>query len=258
MRLTYLEIVQQVLSELDSDDVDTVLETVESTQITNMVKRVYYHIIEGRAWPHLWRLFTLEVNAAGPTILSIPENVDNLTWVKYNKIGLAETRNQFTLIDKIGSTTFMQRVNSRNNDDAFVTVTTVAGITYNVFNDRQPSFWTSIDDQTIIFDAYDVSVEAALAPSKTQCHGYINPAVTMTDDFVFDLPTESFSYFLSECLSLAFVTYKQAPNPKIEQMAQTQRRKQSWKNAVIPTQIQYPNYGRRRKSWNPRRDESDL
>jgi hypothetical protein len=247
MRLTYLEIVQQILSELESDEVDTLLETVESTQITNMVKMVYYHIIEGRPWPHLWRLFTLEANAAGPTILSIPENVDNLNWIKYNWIKDGETRNRFSLIHKVDPSTFMSRVNSRDNDEAFVDVTTVNGITYHVFNDRQPTFWTSVDDQTVIFDAYDSDIEASLDPDKTQCYGYINPVVTISDDFIFDLPTESFSYLLSECLSFAFATYKQLPNTKIEQMAQTQRRKQAWKNAVIPATIQYPDYGKRRK-----------
>ena len=60
MRMTLLEIVQDVLNDIDSDNVNSIRDTVESEQVAAIVKSCYFEMIGNRNWPHLKKLFQLE------------------------------------------------------------------------------------------------------------------------------------------------------------------------------------------------------
>jgi hypothetical protein len=42
-KMTLLEIVQDVLNDMDSDEVNSISDTVEATQIANICRSVYYY-----------------------------------------------------------------------------------------------------------------------------------------------------------------------------------------------------------------------
>lgn len=234
--------------ELDGVNVYNLYQTSESEQITHMVKAVYYHIIEGREWPHLKRnvpLIPTEIST--PTIFTLPENVDKIEWIKYNKQRELGGRDFFVDIKYLPMKKFTDLVNRRNTLASNIVSMSYEGIIYPVFNDRQPMYYSE-GERWLVFDAWDNSIDIdGLDEDKFDCFAKINPVVEMEEDFVFDLPTEAFSYLLNECRSFIFFTYKGVVHEKAEQMARTQRRRMSWENSVIPGKITYPDYGRKGK-----------
>lgn len=244
MKSTYLEIVQQLLSELESDEVVTLNETVESELVTRLVKQVYFHIISGSDWPHLGRLLQLEVTTTD-NVLKFPSNLNKLSWIKYNKKKVTDLRERFTIIKKLEPLEFMNKVDARDNTKSNITPLIHNGMTILLRNDKQPEYWTSFNDNEVIFDSFDSVVEAKLDALNTQVFGFIVPSVTTDDLFVFDLPEDAFQYFINEARSFVFNVVKQIPFPKAEQMAQTQRRRLSKQREVGQSGDLSPNFGRR-------------
>ena len=140
---------------------------------------------------------------------------------------------------------FMNILDARNNEADNVSVTIANnGTIYNVYNDRYPTFYTTLGETDIIFDAFYTAAGTALVAGETVCYGKLYPTVTMADGLYFDLPVDAFSMLLNEAKAVASITLKQVPSPKAEQHSQTQRRRMSQEAWKIRNGITYPNYGR--------------
>ena len=247
-RLTLLEIVQSTLSDMDSDEVNSINDTLESLQVAQIVKDTYYHLISKRDYPHLQQLFLLDSvsDLARPNYLKLPSNVHEMEFVKYNKRKTGDTRDRYQEVTYMYPDSFMLKQNELNESNTNVTqVTDGSGVKYNIFNDRAAEFWTSFDDEHIVFDAFDSDQESTLQGSKTQCKGKIEPTWSPIDLFVPDLPTEVFPLLLEETKSSAFLLLKQVANEKAEQRSQSQQRRLSRKSWVAKGGVRYPNYGRK-------------
>lgn len=82
---TLLEMTQEVLSALDSDAVNSISDTVESTQVATIIKRKYYDILSRGSIPDQQVLLQLTASgdATKPTLMYVPEGVVRIDWVKY-------------------------------------------------------------------------------------------------------------------------------------------------------------------------------
>ena len=247
-KMTLLEIVQDILSDMDSDEVNSINDSVESLQVAQIVKSTYYNIIDGKDYPWLYELF--QMNTSGtltlPTHMRLPETVIDLKWIKYNTKKATETKNKFTKIIYKTPEEFLDILDQRISTDTKVDIITdTTGIKLNIFNERAPSYFTSFDDDYLVFDAYDSAIETNLQNSKTQCYGKKSVAFTLSDTFTPDLPVQMFTYLLNEAKSACFLTLKQMPNAKVEQISVTQKRRMSQEAWRISNGIKYPNYGRK-------------
>jgi len=246
--MSLLEIVQDILSDLDSDEVNSISDTVESLQVAQIVKTTYFNIIDGKDWPHLNQFFQLEPSgdANKPTHMRLPDNVIKLNYIKYNKKESGNTYDKFINITYKTPEDFMRLLDTRHSDASNVlSVTDDSDVTLNILNDVAPTYYTSFDNEHVIFDSYDSVVDNTLQESKTQGYGKLYPTWTMEDSFTPDLPVQSFSYLLNEAKSVAFVVLKQAPNPKAEQHSVTQRRRMSQEAWRLQGGVTLPNYGRK-------------
>lgn len=245
--MTYLEIVSDILSDMDSDPVSSIFDTVESTQVAEIVKTTYFNIIDGKDWPNLYQMFRLtETSASTPTHMTLSNTVMDVKYIKYNIRSIVDTKDRYQEITFLEPREFMHIVDERNSTATNVTqVTDASNIKINIFKDRAPIYFTSFNETVIVFDAYDADVETFLKTAKNQCYGKIYPTVSQTDAFYFDLPMDSFSFLLNEAKSVAFITLKQQQNPKAEQHAVTQRRRMSQQAWKLRNGIRYPNYGRK-------------
>ena len=141
---------------------------------------------------------------------------------------------------------FLQMLNARPSSDSSVDTIqdTIAGIELLILNDRSPLYWTTFDDQTIIFDAYDSAVDTNLLASKTQIWGNVEGTWTHTNAGVPNLPAKAFPYLLAEAKSTCFNTLMQVGNQKAEQQSRRQRvwlSREKWRNGQG---MQFPDYGR--------------
>ena len=77
MRLTLLELVQDIMNDLEGDEIASITETVESTQVAQIVKTCYMEMMANRNWPHMKQLFrcTEAADSTTPTFLTIPTDI---------------------------------------------------------------------------------------------------------------------------------------------------------------------------------------
>lgn len=247
-KMTLLDMVQDILSDMNSDEVNSITDSTESLQVAQIIKTSYYNIIDGKDFPFLYELFQLETSGTSsrPTHLQLPETIIDLSWIKYNCKKSTDTKDKFKKIEYKNPEDFVEITDQRNSSLSTVTtVTDSTGIKLYIYNDRAPSYFTSFDDETLVFDAYDSGIDSTLQNSKTQCHGKRSVVFTLQDNFTPDLPVQMFSYLLNEAKSVAFVTLKQLPNAKAEQQATSQRRRMSQEAWKVKNGITYPNYGRK-------------
>lgn len=254
---TLLELTQEVLSSLDGDEVNSISDTTESAQVATIVRRVYYDIISRSNLPEHFDLF--ELTASGdslkPTLMYRPARVNQLIWIKYDKIMDGETAPNYQMVDYKDPTSFLAMMDSLNTDETDVAsfTHTIEGdsITFNYRNDKAPDWWTSFDDYTFVFDSYDAEVDTTLQKNKTKCYGLVDVTWTHNDAFTPDLDAQQFSLLVNEAKSLAWAELKQAQHMKAEQSARRQWiHLQQSKNALPAKRGEFfsnlPNYGRRR------------
>ena len=246
--MTLLEMVQDIMSDMDSDDVNSINDTVEALQVAQIIKSTYYNIIDGKDFPFLYETFQLDSSgtAARPTHMGIPETIIDLKSLNYNCRKITDTKDRYKQILYKTPEDFLYILNQRNSSESKVTtVTDTTGISLLIYNDRAPQYFTSFDDDNLVFDAYDSAVDTTLVTSKTQCHGKRSVAFTLLDTFTPDLPVQMFTYLLAEAKSTAFLTLKQMANQKAEQVSISQKRRMSQEAWKLKNGITYPNYGRR-------------
>jgi len=247
-RMTMLEMVRDIhLDITDGEYIYTINQNVVSTQITEILQRTYYNIIDGKDWPNLYTMFQLtETSASTPCHMTIPTGVMDLKYIKYNVRQSTDTKDKFVEIKFMEPEDFMAMMDSRDSSATEVTQIT-STIYYNFFNERPPTYFTSLNETTAIFDAFDSDVETYLKTIKTQCYGKVYPTVVMDDSEYFDLPTDSFSYLLNAAKAAAFTRILKINDVHAEQDVVTQRRRMSQEAWKIRNGYTYSNYGRQGK-----------
>ncbi len=251
MKQTLLELVQDILSDIDGDEVNSITDTEESEQVARHIKAAYRSIVSNTNWPHTRRAVALDPRSDSnfPTHMVVKEEVKEMISVRYNTMDVGDTRREYQLLRYYDPDEFLRRINKRNNDEADVDIVTDdSGIELLIFNDKDPQFYTSFDDVNLIFDSYDSLADSTLQGSKFQAQGYIIPTFTITDAFTPDLPVDGFSLLYEESVSRCQFKMRQFEDRKAEAESQRQSRWMSRKNWVVDGGIKYPDYGRPRNA----------
>lgn len=256
---TLLQLTQDILNDLDSDEVNSINDTIESVQVAQIIRATYEAMMSNRNWSHQRRLLTLETlgDPALPTHVRVQESIKEMISVKYNCSKLGETRRFYQPVYWVEPDDFLRISNSRNTDDASIDVIyDSTDIELFIRNDQQPRYFTSFDDNILIFDAYDKAIDDNIHAAKIQAMAYIMPDWVHDDDGVPDIPIDAFSALLEEAKSRCFVKLKQQSDVTAATEA---RRQQAWlsrKEWRVAGGVKYENYGRGRggTSIKSRRD----
>ncbi len=232
-KLTLLAITQEILSEMDSDNVNSITDTEEAIQVTTIIKSCFYEIISAKHHKHYDRMLPLEAGGSSirPTYMRLPEEVVDVHWIKYNDKDISYSDPETFMDNAIGLAS------------NYETQVDFEGITFKVGNDKDPTSWTSFDEEYIVFNSYDSSVESTLQQSNSRLFAYTEPSFTISDTFIPDMPLQMFPQLVAEAKSTAFAHIKQMPSQKAEQKASRQRRRLSTQSRVN-NGIVYPGFGR--------------
>lgn len=245
---TLLAMTQDILGEMDSDEVNSIDDTVEAQQVASIIRGCYNEMISNRDWPHLKKLTKLDsVNDIDkPTYLRLPNETKELIQFRYDCKKLTDTKITYKEIKYLAPEEFLGYISQRNSDDENVqTVYDFGGTPLLVMKNVAPTYWTSFDDLHLVCDAYDITIDDTLKQSKTQILAYMEPIWVHTNDAIPDLPSEAFSALEEEAKSTAFFTLKQMVNSKSEQKAGRQQRWLSRKAWRAAGGVQYANFGRK-------------
>lgn len=185
-QLTVLQIVQRILSALDSDNVSSFSETVESEQVKLLIDTVYDKLLDDYPWYHLLDHGNLEVTATAHK-MKIPNTVQQVNWIKYNK-------------EDVEYITPKEMQDILDNRDI-----TLSNVDSNgAINDDDPTYWTSFDDEYITFDSYNSSLVASLSNAE-----FIRKPATLSEDTdIPDLPDRLHNVLLDGVFEEAFRTMK--------------------------------------------------
>lgn len=160
MKYTLLEIVQEILNDMDSDEVTSISDTTESLQVANIVKETYFHILSQIDFPEQKDLLSLTESGDTlfPVKMTVPSYALKVYWVKYNKALSGETNPNFDVVEYLPWSEFISMQNELNEDSSYISsmsLTTDNSDTWSLkfYNERHPSYWSSPDDYNIYFDA---------------------------------------------------------------------------------------------------------
>lgn len=257
MKMTLLEMVKNILSALESDDVTAITDTAEAGQVAEVIKEVYFQMISNQVIPEHKALFKLTDAGTSKTFMLIPTTVVRMESFYYNKILTGQTDEQYGEVKYMDPVLFKDLLNRRLSSDTNVVaaVDPNSGLTLRVRKDAAPTYWTTFDDQYIVCDSYDAVVDASgLTAAKTQCWGVLNPTIwDVSDSFIPDIDDNMFPFLLAESKSVCFVNLKQTSNPKIDKQARQQRtaiQNDKYRTTAAQkksTNSSGPSYGRKRR-----------
>jgi len=215
MKSTLLQVVQSILSDMDSEAVNALGDSVEAQQVASVVEDTYFNIIAARNIPEhnkLIPLVSLSDNAR-PTHFTYPARTKELIRIDYN-IGTASSQDYREIV-YVEPLVFIDRM---SETDLKVTTVDQSAELF-VANNKDPSYYTSFNDNHIIMDSYDASVESLLAANKTRAYCSIYPTFSQTDSFAIDLDQTLMPLLLAEAKSTCMSLFKGGSDPKVEQAA---------------------------------------
>lgn len=248
MKMTLLEMVQDILSEMDSDEVNSLDDTIEAGQVATIIKNTYFLMCSNRNWGDENELTTLDHVGIipMPTHLKIPDDIKKLDYLAYNNVKRGSDRDEYVTVKYKHPDEFLKMVQNRPSDkDHYQEVQDFGGVKMFIRNNQNPRYWTSFDDQHIICDSYDITEDTTLKVSKTQAMVVRAPRWEYREDFVPKLPVEAFAALLADAKGTAFFSLKQMQNAKAEAAAIKQQRWLARQNSATMGGVRYMTYGRR-------------
>jgi hypothetical protein len=241
VRKTVLEMTQNILSAMDSDEVNSIGDTTESLQVAEVIRETFEEMVANRRIPSNEGLLRLEglSNPDFPNALRLSDNTAQIVWLEYD-------RQRLRFVPPIE---FLDR--HRNLRDHVPVVDPKSGVIYRIYNNRAPHYWTTFDNEHLVFDSYDSNVESTMHESKSLAWGFTLPKFELRDDFVPDMESRCFPELLAEAKSVCFINFKGVSSAKEEQRSKRQRvRSQNdlWRADQRRPYNRTPDYGRKNRS----------
>jgi len=237
---------------MDSDEVNSLGDTIEAQQVANIIESCYNDLITTVDLPDQWTFLQLDasLDPAKPTVMYLPQAFDTLEWLRYNKRGSGtsvsssqtwtspdditihfgtdeatwssgsssgDDNEQFTPLKFLTKEEFLRQTFSFDSNDPNVLTYTIdvegSNITLLCQEDKPPDYYTVIGGRTILFDSYDAVVDMTLQTSKTLGYGRKATSLILDDTTVIDLDAKYYTILYNEAKALAFSELKNMENP---------------------------------------------
>ncbi len=189
MQLTLLQLVQDMVSAIDAEEVTDVSETEEAGMCVNIANRCYEQMMAQHRWRHL-RTYSQLTADTNLNDLKLPTGgiaIDPLN-VWYNQVPMTYYDPETFLALTIGRDTSESNIELQGN--------------IRVFNDRDPQYFTSDDDETLRFESMPDSGGLDATLSMALIYKLPTSRKSVNAD-IFDLPAVAFPTLSSLCISRA-------------------------------------------------------
>lgn len=244
---TVLEYVQACLSTMDSDEVNSISETAEATQIAQLLSDCYYELLNRQEWAFLKGPVSLSAlgDVDKPTSFTLPSGLRRLTklWYNVSTDGGMERRE----LKRVDPETFLSTYASGAAGDNKLLVQEGTQLQFYVRTDKMPTVYTTFDDKRIHCDAVDQDVDTTLVTAKISGYGVLIPDFDIENGFEPVLPEHMVPLLQSTLNAASHIYFKQQVSSPDEarvrrQLAQARTRNQT----VADREHYYANgFGRR-------------
>lgn len=193
MKLTLLELVQDMLVASDSENVSSVGETEDAGMCVNIANREFEKLISKFRWKHTRKFSKLEVTTiSNEMTLGTGDIAIDPNSVYYSDERVYWMEPDRFLAFTIGRLTSESNITESNN--------------LKVYTDRSPQYFTSFNDSTLVFDAYSAS---GLIKANTDVIVYTHPTSRLSGDSeYFSIPAQAFPALAQRCISKAILEIK--------------------------------------------------
>jgi hypothetical protein len=194
MKLTLLEIVQDMLVATDSENVSSVGETEDAGMCVNIANREFERLISKFRWRHTREFSKLEVTSY-TNVMTLPSNGVAL---KPDSVYYAGDLVYYMIPEHFLAYT-ISRLTTESNIEEVNNI--------HIYNDRNPQYYTSFDDFNIVFDS--IPAAGGLVKATTDVIIYTAPTSRLTaDGEYFDLPPQAYPALVARCVSKAILEIK--------------------------------------------------
>lgn len=246
---TLLDITQDILSDMDSDEVNSIEDTTEAQQVARIVRNAYSEVCDEFYLESNKRLLELTglADTDHPTHLGVPEGVHSIENLEYDCRDLNGDAPRYVKMCYLEPEAFLTKVNWPETDANVQEVEDFGGAKIHVRNDKHPTYYTLFDNSRVVLDSFNEDSTATLVGDRTRCFATQKPTLVLDDDTVIDLPQHLISLLRSEAMVAAFDRFKDGAPPSVQRTANRQRvRAQRLKHTVRerrPNDL-LPDYGR--------------
>lgn len=191
IKLTLLQLCQDMLAAVDAENVNAVNETAEAEMCVNIANRAFEGMIGPKyRWKHLRQSVNLSTTAL-LNEMTLPTGT-----IAFDPYSLYYSGKLLTWVEP---DEFIWRTESRVVDGTSVVLKGDNKI--DVGDD--PIFFTSYDDSTLVFESIPDNT-TGLVSANTHGIAFVAPTARLTDDTdVFDLPAVAFPALSTRCVGLA-------------------------------------------------------
>ena len=239
MAKTLLQMVQDILFDMGSFNVNSINDTQESRRVVNIIMDTYETIKTYRWWPDEKEMQPLS-NFTTLTVGSlVPDTFRKIEQVFYKG----------SEIYQVSNIEFIRRAFQINPSYAYAEAVTINGISTYVTTNKPPSYYSvfNINDQDVlVVDSYKIADDpSGVVASSFVCVVDMVSSATPSDSLVFKMPEDVYPYLLAQAKSTCFLLIKQMANPIAQGDAQRLRSFLSMNKGVAKNEDTYPNFGRK-------------
>ena len=250
---TNLSMVQNILSSMDSDNVNSISDTEEAMQVETVLQETYENITSRRQWEFMRKTRQLEnvSDTTRPVKFKIPDTVTRVTCFRYKtfKEGTEPQEFSWKELDYLLPCDFIDHVQSRNitqmeAEGRAITVLNDDDVEMYIITDVEPQFWTSFDDKFIYLDSWMLEDSNTVVQTRTSVTVVEQQLFVTGDTAIQSLPPEMFPLLVAEAKSTCWLNFKGAANQKAEQIAARQYNKMREEEPTVKAPRTWVNYGK--------------
>lgn len=221
---TLLELTQNILSSLDSDEVSSIYDTVESLQVATIILDTLDAEFSNLEFPSFGRIVQLQSvsDVDRPNYLRYGSDVSQIDTVRYRDNRAAD---RYREVRYLTPADFFGRINLITTTGANQReIVDPSGIKYVISTNAAPTFYTSVDNDYLIFNSYDVNFETTMEAENSFALASSSLAEgELIDNYTPPIPATMVPLLREASRATAFLTLKQIPNVKSEQLVRRLR-----------------------------------
>ena len=207
----------------DGFRISTIDDGIESQQVASIAQKVFYDLnndVFGNS--QLESLVQLEAlaDSTKPNYLRLPDTAAD---IKHDAVmydisdDVAEI--EMKEIEYMTPLNFLDLIGTKKASTTNQVVTDFGGYRMTIDNDAAPQYYTSFDDEYLVFDSFDSSVDSTLQSGKSGIITQLQRSFTQSDTYIIDFPEWFHTTYLNQVMAEASAALREEALPSIARLS---------------------------------------